>query len=78
MLQDLGEPHHRELLGAVPGLAAGRDHARSCDPEAPHARHALRERFDEARAQGVSGGLPGDHSDPQRATVRRGFGGASG
>ena len=39
--EDLGEPHHRELVGRVPGLATGIDHARARDAVATQARRPL-------------------------------------
>ncbi len=42
MRQDLEQPHHGEIFGALPGLAARGNHARPCDAGEPRA--AARER----------------------------------
>ena len=63
--QDLEQPHHGEIFGALPGLAAGGDHARPGDAGEPRARQARAQRFDQVRAELVAGGFAGDENDEQ-------------
>jgi hypothetical protein len=66
MAQHFGQSHHRELLRAGPGLAAGGDHLRSGDPEALQLWGALAQRRDERGAELISGRFPRDDADAQR------------
>jgi hypothetical protein len=62
--QHLGKAHDRELLCAVPGLAAGRAHARPANAEELRFWNACAYRVHEARAESIAGGFSCDDRNP--------------
>ena len=68
--QHLGEPHDRELLGAIPRLAARRDHLGPRDADERRIGHARLQRLDEPGAERVARRLAGDASaDPSSSAA---------
>ena len=61
--QDLEQAHHGEILGALPGFAAGRDHARPGNACEPRAGQASAQRFDQVSAEVVARSFAGDQDD---------------
>jgi len=57
---DLEQAHHGEIFGAIPGFAAGRQHARAGNACEPRVGHARAQRFDQMCAEVVARGFAGD------------------
>ena len=66
MTHNLRETHDRELVSRRPRLAAGREHLRTGDSKALHARHAGPQRGDKRSAELIARGLSCDDGDAQR------------
>ena len=63
MRQDLEQPHDREIVGALPGFAAGRNHPRPGDALRTARRARGAQRFDQVCAEIVARGFAGDEND---------------
>jgi hypothetical protein len=61
--EHLGQPHDRQLLGAIPGIAAGGPHFRPGDTNETHARCTGLERLNQAGPQRIAGRLAGGDRD---------------
>jgi hypothetical protein len=61
--QDLEQAHYGEILGTLPGFAAGCKHARPGNACEPRARQASTQRFDQLCTEVVARGFAGDQDD---------------
>src|SRR5687768_4621624 len=73
VMQDLEQPHHRQLLGMGESLATGGLHARTRDADEARAGRALADGRDQCGAQVVARGLAGDEADCQGMKGTRPF-----
>ena len=66
MRNDFEQPHHREALDPLPGLATFGDHPGTGNAGESCVRETLLQRVNELRTEVVAGGLAGDQDDERR------------
>jgi hypothetical protein len=71
MRHHFGEPHDRERLDVVPGLAAGGAHLRPGDAGELRLREASPQLVDQRGAEQISRGFAGNQCDAQRGLPRQ-------